>query len=76
MELENFKFEKIDSYELLELINEPSQEVIDLAEKIKEKTLQLDKQLLGYGVAIKQRDEKSKHIYFINYNHSIFLQGK
>ena len=38
MELENFKFEKIDSYELLELINEPSQEVIDLAEKIKEKT--------------------------------------
>ena len=38
MELENFKFEKIDSYELLELINESSQEVIDLAEKIKEKT--------------------------------------
>ena len=28
-------------------------------EKIKEKTLQLDKQLLGYGVAIKQRDEKN-----------------
>ena len=37
-ELENFKFEKIDSYEVLELINEPGQEVIDLAEKIKEKT--------------------------------------
>ena len=37
-ELENFKFEKIDSYEVIELINEPSQEVIDLAEKIKEKT--------------------------------------
>jgi methyl-accepting chemotaxis protein len=28
-------------------------------EKIKEKTLQLDKHLLGYGVAIKQRDEKN-----------------
>jgi methyl-accepting chemotaxis protein len=27
--------------------------------KIKDKTLQLDKQLLGYGVAIKQRDEKN-----------------
>ena len=37
-ELENFKFEKIDSYEVLELIDDPSQEVIDLAEKIKEKT--------------------------------------
>ena len=37
-ELENFKFEKIDSYEVIELIDEPSQEVIDLAEKIKEKT--------------------------------------
>ena len=28
-------------------------------EKIKEKTLQLDKHLLGYGVAIRQRDEKN-----------------
>ena len=37
-ELENFKFEKIDSYQVIELIDEPSQEVIDLAEKIKEKT--------------------------------------
>ena len=37
-ELENFKFEKIDSYEVTELIDEPSQEVIDLAEKVKEKT--------------------------------------
>ena len=32
-------------------------------EKIKEKTLQLDKQLLGYGVAIKQRDEKNIFAY-------------
>ncbi len=37
-ELENFKFEKIDSYEVTELIDEPSQKVIDLAEKIKDKT--------------------------------------
>ena len=37
-EFENFKFEKIDSYDISELIDEPSQEVIDLAEKINEKT--------------------------------------
>ena len=37
-ELDNFKFEKINSYEVTELIDEPSQEVIDLAEKIKDKT--------------------------------------
>ena len=36
-------------------------------EKIKEKTLQLDKQLLGYGVAIKQRDEKN----ILNYSTQI-----
>ena len=37
-ELENFKFEKIDSYEVIELIDKPSKEIIDLAKKIKEKT--------------------------------------
>ena len=30
-ELENFKFEKIDSYEVTELIDEPSQKVIYLS---------------------------------------------
>ena len=37
-ELENFKFEKIDSFTIKDLINEPSQEIIDLANKIVKKT--------------------------------------
>ena len=38
-----------------------NKDIIDFSSlvKIKDKTLQLDKQLLGYGVAIKQRDEKN-----------------
>ncbi len=41
------KYENKDTIDSLSLV------------KIKDKTLQLDKQLLGYGVAIKQRDEKN-----------------
>ena len=37
-ELEEFKFEKIDSFEIKDLINEPSKEIIDLAGKIADNT--------------------------------------
>ena len=55
IDVENRK--NIDSF----IKKHENKEKIDTSslEKIKEKTLQLDKQLLGYGVAIKQRDEKN-----------------
>ena len=37
-ELEEFNFEKIDSFEIKDLINKPSEEIIDLATKIAENT--------------------------------------
>ena len=53
-ELNEFHFEKIDSFEMKDLINEPSREIIDLADKITENTKNLlsspsDQQLKFYN---------------------------